>query len=187
MTRGPLPNRKFIRLDNYDYSQPGAYFVTICVQNRKHLLGHIVQGELRLSSFGETAVAKWKWLATHYSYVQLDEYVVMPNHMHALLWITGSADLSDQPANKETKRKPLGGLIGAFKTVSTKAINLVRNTPGEQFWQRDFYEHIVRDDEALLQIRRYIIENPKRWSMDVYNPNAISRDPWAAEIWQRLQ
>jgi putative transposase len=177
--------RRSIRLPGYDYSKPGAYFVTICVQNRECLLGEIENKTVRLNEFGTIVRETWEWLANHYPYIRLDEFVVMPNHFHGILWIqdvscrggsrTASTKKQDDensieiPANNATKIKPVGRIIGAFKTVSSKQINIRRKLPGVSFWQRDFYDHIGRDENELVRIRQYIRKNPEIWDSDGEN------------------
>ena len=191
MTSIFLPRRRPLHLPGYDYAQAGAYFVTVCTRAREPLLGQVVAGEVVLSPFGQIADAVWRWLGEQYAYVVIDTYVVMPNHLHGILWIVDDpvsaagglggclrsgrsrTTATQTPLPNETKRKPLGRLIGAFKTVSTKQINLLRSTPGAAFWQRNYYEHIIRGERALERIRRYIRSNPARWEYDHENPSRL--------------
>lgn len=183
-------HRRSIRLKGYDYSQVGAYFVTICAQNRACLFGDIVGGEMRLNDTGKIVADSWRWLASQYDYVELDEWVVMPNHIHGIIVVNdrrGDSRIAPTRTAPTGKRKPIGRLIGAFKTVSTKHINIMRGTPGIPVWQRNYYEHIVRNDESLNRIREYIKNNPLQWKLDRENPNvaknncrtALQKDePW---------
>ena len=123
-----------------------------------------------LNDFGEMVAESWEWLATRYDYVELDQWTIMPNHMHGIIVITGVVKGGSRTAPTE-KRKPIGRLVGAFKTVSTKRINHLRNTPGVKIWQRNYYEHIIRNDDELNRIREYIVNNPAQWEMDRENPN----------------
>ncbi len=162
--------RRSIRLKGYDYRQPGAYFVTICTLNREMLLGEIAEdsqraSQLLLDGHGRIATECWLWLAAQYPYVELDEWVVMPNHLHGILVLSDG-----RGGSRTAPTKPLGRLIGAFKTVSTKRMNDMRGTPGLPVWQRNYYEHIIRDEADLDRIRRYIAENPFRWADDENNP-----------------
>ena len=169
-------NRRSIRLRGYDYSKAGAYFVTICTQNRVCLFGDIVDGKMVLNEYGKIIADSWQWLATQYDHVELDEWVIMPNHMHGIIVIvddrtggtggTGGSRCTGGSRTAPTLRKPIGRLIGAFKTVSTKHINQIRNTPGTNLWQRNYYEHIVRNENELNRIRQYIIDNPVKWKTD---------------------
>ncbi len=175
-------HRRSIRLPGYDYSQPGEYSVTICTENKEHLFGQVVEGEMHRNAFGDHVAVCWKWLACQYPYVELDEWIVMPNHLHGIIVITdcrggsrSDRDRSrtaptlgavDESPNAPTKRKPLGRLVGAFKTVSTERFHEMGGTPGAPLWQRDFYEHIIRNGDELNKIREYIQTNPLRWDTD---------------------
>jgi REP element-mobilizing transposase RayT len=154
-------HRRSIRLKGYDYSRAGAYFVTLVTRQRECLFGDVLNGEMRLNELGEVVSANWQWLETQYPYVELGGWVVMPNHLHGILIIhnTGSRGGSRSDPTP-IKRKPLGGLVGAFKTVSTKQINLLRHTEGIPIWQRNYYEHIIRDQEDMEGIWNYIESNP---------------------------
>ncbi len=149
-----LPQRRSIRLQGYDYRRAGAYYVTLCTAPREFLFGEVADCVMRLNAFGGMVDSAWRWLAEHHPYVDLDAYVIMPDHLHGILVLS-----EPDPA---IKSKPLGRLIGAFKTVSSKAINLARETPGAPVWQRDFYEHIIRNEADLNRIREYILHNPAR-------------------------
>jgi len=189
-------HRRSIRLKRYDYTQPGAYFVTIVTQERECSLGEIVHNEMVVSPMGKIVLDTWDWLASQYTYVTLDEFCVMPNHFHGVIVINDAgickgdidtdicrggtdtdmgrgdtgADVcrggSRTAPTNTTKTKPLGRLIGAFKTVSTKRINEMRGTPGATVWQRNYYEHIIRNEDELGRIRTYIAANPASWQED---------------------
>jgi len=147
--------RRSARLKGYDYSQPGAYFVTMCVRGKRCELGEVEGEEIYLSDIGNIMEDCWLSLDTLHAYLELDEWKIMPNH------------------TKHIKRKPLGRILGAFKTMSTKRINLLLNTPGKQFWQRGYYDHIIRNREELDRIRKYIFENPLKWELDEYHPSKL--------------
>ena len=168
-----IHHRRSIRLKGYDYSQAGAYFVTIVTWQREMLFGEIVDEEMRLNEFGQLVSEKWQWLETQYPYVELGTWIVMPNHFHGILVIHDSGRGGSRSAPTPIKRKPLGGLIGAFKTVSTKQINLLRNTEGQLVWQRNYYEHIIRNEPEMDRISRYIESNPSQWAEDDENPNNV--------------
>jgi REP element-mobilizing transposase RayT len=156
-------HRRSIRLAGHDYAQPGTYFVTVVCRERALLLED--------PGFRLAVEAGWCWLADRYEYLHLDEYVVMPNHLHGLVVIGDTCRGGSRTApTARVKRKPLGRLIGAFKTVSTKRINELRGTPGATVWQRNYYEHIIRDEEELNRVRQYIADNPARWQQDPENP-----------------
>ena len=133
---------------------------------------------MSLNRTGQLVAKAWEWLAVQYTYVLLDEYVVMPNHLHGLIAITDHGRGGSRTA-PTSGRKPLGRLIGAFKTVSSKRINLACNTLGQPVWQRNYYEHVVRNDDSLTRIRRYILDNPARWSVDRENPLVARPEPEA--------
>ncbi|MEK7747595.1 MAG: transposase [Nitrospirota bacterium] len=169
-----MRHRHSIRLRGYDYTQAGAYFVTICTQDRKCLLGDIMNEEMQLNDAGRIMANTWAWLATQYAYVELDAWIVMPNHLHGIIVILnddGRGGSRTAPTTQPVTRKPLGQLIGAFKTVSTKRINELSGSSGIPIWQRNYYEHIIRDEKSLQQIREYIINNPLQWELDQENPN----------------
>ena len=164
-----IRHRRSIRLRGYDYSRPGAYYVTVVTHGRRTLFGDVVDGEMRLNDAGRLIVEGWEWLASRHRYVELDAYVVMPNHLHGVIVIAGEGGSRTAPTEK---RKPLGRLVGAFKTVTTKRVNLARDTPGRMLWQRNYYEHVIRSDEEWNRVREYIINNPMRWEIDAENPAA---------------
>lgn len=169
-------HRRSIRLQNYDYAQSGAYFVTICTQHRACVLGEVVDGQMRLSELGLIAAQGWQWLAEQYAHVQLDAWVVMPNHLHGILVLT-----DDQPHEKggsrtapAVARKPVGRLVGAFKTVTTKQINALNEVADDLlkplFWQRNYHEHVVRNEADLSRLREYVVNNPMKWVLDSLHP-----------------
>ena len=163
-------HRRSIRLKGYDYANSGYYFVTICVQNGKCVLGEVVDDEIILNDWGQIVANTLAWLEEQYDHVILDEWMIMPNHIHfILIFHDTTVGAVRKPPEK---RKPLGRIIGAFKTVSSKEINNLRNSSGTRFWQRDFYEHIIRNDRSLQAIRDYIRNNPANWNKDKLHPNA---------------
>ena len=187
--------RRSIRLPGHDYTQPGAYFVTICTYNREPLFGQVVDGKMVMNAFGRIVWEEWFRTAQVRPNVELfeDEFVVMPNHIHGIIWIVG------EPVGATRRVAPtdghprgpvpgsIGAIVGQFKSIVTKRINQMRGTPGARVWQRNYYERIIRNERALNAIRRYIAENPLRWYRDRYNPDAASSDPQARDIWRTLQ
>jgi len=169
-----IHHRRSIRLQGYDYSQAGAYFVTIVAWQREMLFGEIMDGMMKLNEFGRIVSEKWQWLEMQYEYVELGEWVIMPNHFHGILVIHDGRGGS-RSAPTPIKRKPLGGLIGAFKTISTKQINLLRGTEGQFVWQRNYYERIIRNEPEMDKITRYIEVNPSAWLEDEENPDRLCR------------
>ena len=183
-------HRRSIRLPGYDYRQPGAYFVTICAYQRQCVFGDVVDGQMVLNQYGMIVADTYQWLCDHYSYLHTDEWLVMPNHFHAIMVITDQSRTdNDKPRRGVSRnapttrnaitinkqRKPLGRLIGAFKTVSTKKINTLRDAPGTKLWQRNYYEHIIRNQDAMDKIRNYIVNNPVSWSIDQLHPDNPSK------------
>ena len=146
-----MRSRRSIRLVDRDYSAAGAYFVTICTSSRRPELGTRRGGQMLLTLAGQTAIRTWYWLPTQYAYVSLDAWCVMPDHLHGIL-VLRADDVS-------MKRKTIGSLVGAFKTRSTAEINRLRGTAGAQFWQRDFWDHVILDQPDLERVRVYIRDN----------------------------
>jgi REP element-mobilizing transposase RayT len=175
-----LPHRGSTRLTGFDYSQPGAYFVTICCKDRQCLLGSISGGKVELTAIGQIAREVWNSLPDRFPPLVLDAFVIMPNHVHGVLGIRAvpgivgagltppavAAPLSIPEAPKPS----LPAIIGAFKSISTINVNRQLKTKGKQLWQRSYYEHIVRKGEDLRKIQQYILENPLMWSLDPENP-----------------
>ncbi|MDH4359513.1 MAG: transposase [Nitrospirota bacterium] len=160
-----------IRLPWWDYSQAGWYFVTICTQDRQCVLGEIVEGSVVLSQAGLIVEEEWRRTATVRQRVGLDEWVIMPNHLHGILVINGGPGMTshrDVSTKSRLTAHSLGAIIGQFKSVCTKRI---RGSGFHQFaWQSSFYEHIIRDEPSLGIIRQYIFENPAKWKLDKHNP-----------------
>jgi putative transposase len=184
-------HRRSIRLQGYDYSQSGAYFVTICTHSRECLFGDIVGGEMRLNDAGTIVRDLWHKIPEHFPYTDIDEFVVMPNHAHGIIVIYHndcrgevSSPIVVSPIPKTKKegatpegggtlplqRRTLGQNVAYFKYRSSKQINQIRNTPGIPLWQRNYYEHIIRSEEEMNRIRKYIIDNPAKWVEDENNP-----------------
>ena len=138
-------HRKSIRIPDYDYSQPGLYYVTICTNNRELLFGDINNGEIVLNEYGDIVSKTWQCLSEQYQYIQLYEWIIMPNHLHGIIENCGDCSGGSRTAPTVTKIKPLGRIIGTFKTVSTKQINTINNTPGQKLWQRNYWEHLPRE------------------------------------------
>jgi REP element-mobilizing transposase RayT len=175
--------RRSIRLKGYDYSQSGIYFITICTHSKEWLFGHVVKGKMRLSSYGR--IVKDEWLKTAYlrGNIVLDKYVVMPNHFHGILMLAkcrGTARRAPTKVRKTSRYEQFGKpicnsvptIIRSFKSAVTKRINELRNTPSYAVWQRNYYEHVIRNDYDLNEIRQYILNNPLKWQFDKENPNS---------------
>lgn len=168
-----LHHRRSIRLQGYDYAQAGAYFVTICTQNREWLFGEVVDGEMRLSDAGQIVANEWINTLLLRPNVELDGWVVMPNHLHGIVVIVesyrGDVGVLHAPMGIPTLRSPsqtIGAIVRGFKSTVTKQINLLRKQNSAVLWQRNYYEHIIRDESELNEIREYIQNNPLKWEMD---------------------
>ena len=172
--RPPAKRRRSIRLREYDYSSAGAYFVTICTHRRALLLGEVMAGELVLNAFGETVREEWLRSAQLRVEIELDQFVVMPNHMHAIVFITG-AGRGYRPVAPTSGPRPrsLSSLVAGFKSASTSRINQLRRMPRQPVWQRNYYEHVIRDERELGRTREYIQQNPLKWRLDRENPNRM--------------
>jgi putative transposase len=167
-------HRRSIRLKGYDYTQPGAYYITLCTKARQCLFGDVVKGEMRLNSLGYIAFTCWQAIPNHFSHVELDAFVIMPNHLHGILVIrdtlVGATHASPLHNLCGPAPKSVGAIVGSYKSAVSKHINAICNTKGNSIWQRNYYEHINRNDESLHNIRQYILENPWRWAGDPENP-----------------
>jgi len=180
--------RKAIRLQGYDYSQPGEYFVTICSKDREHLFGKIEEGKMQLNEFGEIVSSCWKDLPNHYTCALTDEFVIMPNHVHGIIVITEPNPVGEGSEPSPTRRHPLSEIVRSFKTFSARRINECRGTPGLSVWQRNYFEHIIRDERSLERIRQYIVSNPERWledENDLANGAADEFSSWIKQEGQR--
>jgi putative transposase len=176
-------HRRSIRLKGYDYTAPGAYFITLCIHQRECLLGSVVAGEMQLNRIGWAVQACWEQLAIHFP-IGLDAFIVMPNHLHGIIL------LGDHPATdamigqgftnppimaepnslftqpRGTKPGSIGAILQSFKSVSTRTIKRNFQPDRRILWQRNYYEHIIRDDIAFQRIRAYIQNNPASWQND---------------------
>jgi REP element-mobilizing transposase RayT len=178
--------RHSLRLKNYDYAQAGAYFITICTQDRACLFGDIVDGEMRLNEIGRMVISEWDMLPERFPNVVLDAFVVMPNHVHGIIVITSIADvgagLVPAPNGSTTQNwattrvaPTVGDVVGAFKSrITVEYVRGVKTSGWPPFrgclWQRNYYEHIIRDEAALHAIREYTANNPLQWALDRENP-----------------
>ncbi len=169
-----LPERKIARMRAYDYRQNGAYAVTICTHKRRLAFGHVENGEVRLHPFGHVAQEHWLAIPSHYPNVSLDGFIVMPNHLHGILFLENEA-VASLAEELELRRfgKPLSGslstIIGNYKSGVSREIGRLRGSKTE-VWQKRFWDHIIRNDHDLLQHRQYICNNPLRWDDDKLHP-----------------
>jgi putative transposase len=171
-------HRRSIRLPNYDYSQTGIYFVTICTHQKQCLFGEIRDGKMSLNQIGQIVAQEWLNSSKIRQEIELDEWIIMPNHLHGIVVITdnGAYHLGAYHAplreNGLRQRKPrsLSSFVGGFKSSVTKRIKPMCEQPNSIVWQRNYYETIVRDDRQLNNIREYIINNPQKWDEDPEKP-----------------
>jgi REP element-mobilizing transposase RayT len=177
-------------LPEYDYRQPGSYFVTICTHDRECLLGSVEEGIVTISSVGQIVEKCWLDIPEHFSNVQLlDEHIIMPNHTHGIINIldcecrgqafadqissepsiihaNASPRFTDNPPNRGTKAGSLAAIIQNFKSITSRQVNKIMPCT---LWQRGYYEHVIRNDQALAEIREYIASNPWNWQTDEYH------------------
>ncbi len=198
-----IHHRRSIRLKGYDYSQAGAYYFTIVVQYRACLFGNVLSGEIILNDAGKMVWEQWNTLPERFPNIELDEFIVMPNHVHGILVITerrgdglsspsdmgqahagqaqGVAPTNQVPRGADTKHDPkLGNILGAWKSIVTdEYIKGVRQKNWEPFdkklFQRNYYEHIIRNERELDAVRAYIINNPANWENDQENSRGVGR------------
>lgn len=183
-----FPNRQSIRLRGYDYSQEGLYFITICCQDRIHLFGEIIEGKMQLNDF----VVEWLKTPDIRKNISLGNFIIMPNHMHGIISINTKASIeTKRNASKfNSPTQTIDAIIRGYKGATTKRINnlirqikedshstgelqfaprLINSFPGEgSIWQRNYWEHIIRDDQSFDRISEYIANNPKNWKADQF-------------------
>ncbi|MCZ8201367.1 transposase [Microcystis sp. LE19-55.1A] len=172
-------HRRSIRLRNYDYSQPGAYFVTICTYQKQSWFEEIKNGQIYLNQLGKIVADEWLKTCKIPPNFKLDEWVIMPNHFHGIVIINDYSgddqslgardaplDLGARDAPLQQKPNSLSSCIAGFKSAVTKRINLLRQNTDTPIWQRNYYESILRDEKYLAVVREYIINNPKNWPND---------------------
>lgn len=174
-------HRRSIRLKGYDYTQAGAYFVTICAYQRLHVFGEVINGEMVMNETGKIARDEWFKTAELRPYVELyeDEFVIMPNHGHGIIWIVGARRRRAPTDVVEKFGKPVKGsiptIVRAYKSAVTYAVNGAPNMRGAVLWQRNYYEHIIRNNRELNNIRWYIVNNPLNWQLDRDNPQNVRK------------
>ncbi|HWR20345.1 MAG TPA: transposase [Verrucomicrobiae bacterium] len=173
--------RRSLRLQGYDYSQAGAYFVTICTQGRKCRFGDIVNGQMHLNEVGRAVHSVWERLSARFPTLETDTFVVMPNHIHGILVLVGAGlalpvEGAASSAPTKTTSITLSDVVRAFKSISAIDVNRLLSRLGQPLWQRGFYEHVIRNDESLNRVREYIATNSLRWGLDRENPQRTGRD-----------
>ena len=178
------------RLGNWNYSAPGRYYITMCTQDREHLFGKIENGEMILSEYGEIVRSELLKMPEYHKRVILDEWIIMPDHIHLLIELgamdfdngisfVGETDVvgqihefvlplqSDVPNDQikqyraARRRMIIPKILGKFQMITSKHINISRNTSGKTNWQHDYYDHVIRNNESYFRIKQYIIDNPK--------------------------
>lgn len=175
-------HRRSIRLKDYDYAQEGWYFVTIIVQNRECIFGQVNENKVKLNEIGRIVDYHWEHLSKHFSFIELDEYVTMPNHIHGIVHIVRAmhSEANDEKSGNKydknaspirpwpngTKPGSLSAIVQNYKAITSRKINRIRKTQGQRLWQRNFWEHIVRTERDLNRIREYIRKNPAKWDED---------------------
>jgi REP element-mobilizing transposase RayT len=173
--------------------------VTICTRGRECIFAEAVGNDVRLSLEGTIVAGCWIEIPRHFPRVALDLWVVMPNHVHGIIRLEGRGEAFGEPTVLHsqsttpnasplrilkphgTARGSLGAIIQNYKAVSSRRINCVRGVTGLSIWQRSYHEHVIRGDEDLTRVRKYIIENPERWELDEENPTYRTEDPEAAK------
>ena len=197
-------HRRSIRLKDYDYASAGAYFVTICAWDRKCLFGDVVNQNMQLNENGIIVRDEWMRSSIIRCEIELDEFIIMPNHMHGIMVINppvgarrclaperhkhpnnningyskdavhiANPGATHRVAPTRLKSRSIGAILGQFKSLVTKQINISRNTPGMPVWQRNYFERVIRNEKELNIIRQYIQNNPAQWDIDNENPMII--------------
>ena len=188
--------RRSIRIEGYDYAGAGSYFVTICTRKQSFLFGEVVSGKMITNEIGDIVEEEWIRTLTIRRNVKLDVHIVMPNHIHGIITIVSnerrgvlhtpsalSAPSELHAPNASLHRPPgsLGAIISGFKAASTRSINEIGrirgSSKGVSIWQRNYYEHVIRDERELDIIREYIVNNPAKWMFDRENPDSIGKQP----------
>ena len=175
------------RLDGFDYSQIGSYFVTIVTHGRECLFGDVADGKMVWNDVGKIVEQCWKEIPDHFPYASLDEFIVMPDHVHGIIVL--GIDRDDVGFRRDTAcrvsttkttthqtqtvrfgrptKQSIPTIVRSFKSAATRTINQYRNSPGQSVWQSRFYDHIVRNDDEFSRIREYVLYNPQNWKKDI--------------------
>ncbi|SDG94443.1 REP element-mobilizing transposase RayT [Pedobacter terrae] len=177
-----IHHRKSIRLKGYDYSKAGAYFITICCEDRINRFGKVVADEMILNQSGTIAYKEWINLADRFPNFELDVFQIMPNHMHGIIVLSDRTTVGATPAvaqeeselNSTTARvaPTIAEIVGAYKSiVSNACLQLFKshNKTMGKLWQRNYYEHIIRDERTHNNISNYIVNNPSKWNEDKFH------------------
>ena len=169
------PRRQSIRLKDYDYTQPGAYFVTVCAHDRRDVWGKVRGGEVSLNGLGRIIEDCWGEVPAHFPHVRLDQYCVMPNHLHGILSIAhaGRGTIYRAPTPEGFSQPVAGSLptvIRTFKAAVTRHARKTVQGGSIRVWQRGYFERVIRDERELHLAREYIANNPAKWDLDTENP-----------------
>jgi len=177
-----IHRRRSVRLKRWDYASRGAYFVTVCAHGRECVFGEVRSGRVVLNGADKIVESAWNDLPLHYPRVELDVFVVMPNHVHGILIIGRGLSVGARHASplrkmpRGPKRGSVGAIVGSFKSAATRRVNTLRKTPGLPLWQRNYYEHIIRGEAEINRAREYVLHNPLKWLEDENHPeNAMNR------------
>lgn len=181
-----------MRLSSWDYSWDGSYFITICTQNRRCIFGNVINSQIKLSPIGDIVIEEWFKSFDIRNELFCDAFVIMPNHLHAIVRIDNnridslrSSKPEKHPAGTHSRAtegmeknkhgvayrppKSISSFVAGFKSASTKRINKLRNSPEEKVWQARFHDHIIRSEEDYQRIFEYIKYNPQKWEEDKYH------------------
>ena len=182
-----IHDRQSIRLRGYDYYNPGLYFVTLVSHQHMNIFGAIRHEIMNLNQIGKIVKNTWHEITNHFPYVTINACVIMPNHIHGILQIKSvgarkkvsrqrrQASPLHSSSPKEI-RQPLGMIVGTFKSAASKHIHRAGYLTGKTIWQRNYYEHIIRDDEDYQRVIEYIEMNPINWELDNENANNWNKD-----------
>ena len=177
------------RWQYWDYSLPGSYYITICIAGKEELLGHIENGKMILSEYGEIVKSEFLRLPDYHQRVSLEEWVIMPNHVHCIIWLDDYCDGENEGEvvveiihelslraedeikqyRKHRRKMLIPKILGKFQMQTSKRMNILGNTPGKTNWQPNYYDHVIRGDDDYARIREYIIDNPSNWKDDKFN------------------
>jgi len=157
-----------LSIPEFDYSQPGAYYVTIVTHDRKSIFGRIINGDMELNDIGKMVKEVWMAIPDHFPNVEMGEYVIMPNHIHGIISITVEAThASPLPRiSKGPMPGSIGAIIGSYKSAATRSFHKIQNSHENSLWQRNYYEHIIRNERDYQAIYEYILANPINWEED---------------------
>ncbi len=179
-----MRERKSNRLRDYDYSERGYYFVTICTKDRKKVFGDVEEGKMNSNRCGEIVSQCWSELPGHYLNCSLDSFIVMPNHVHGIVVINDKNDVGN--GSKPFPRYGLSEIMRGFKTSSSRKINEEINESRKFQWQKSFYDHIIRNERSLENIRAYILYNPLKWEFDIENIDNFSPDKSLKDYYEKI-